>query len=169
MKLEVIPMKNSVTKMFLSILLITSPAMAANNCGQLDAHATESDVTSTISRTITRYKTANGGLHYVYEMDFGNDVAPSNGVGTYKVNALLNGRTSDDAGEMSCTSAGGTVVSEDCGDNGIGAVTTTPGLFLYAADGDHLNVWQGSFQVPGSPAVTFKFPQETFKDLLWTK
>ena len=161
--------------MFVALLLVSIHGKADGQCGRLDGQATETDTASSVTRIITRFQTANGP-RYTYELVFKRNVLPASGeIGSYRVDATLNGKTSVDRGVLynttengSSIDGGGSVASDSCGNEGINTNTISPSLFFYAANEDHLNDWQGTFQVAGSKEVRFGFPQESFEELPWS-
>ena len=134
--------------------------------------STEQSHDGAIARVVRNY-----GGHYVYALAiYGayGDIPGSDGA-RYRLQVTLNGKTSVVEGEESCTTVYAAAYSNLCDYEtaGGGAGSTTPTLFFYAVNGDHLNAWDikiHGFKKDGSvdPAgTTYRFPQKQFTELTW--
>lgn len=159
-------------------LLGTQLALAANPCGEPAGTYVDSDSHSAVSRTISRFKNANGFV-YSYELDilgFAPQDPHLHDGETYNVKVVLDGKSAITSGEMGCTTTSiYPIIDGRCIDptnpNGAQYDSTSPSLFTYAANGDHLNVWEGQIQAfnPSKgkfdEAVDFRFNQIKFSEM----
>jgi hypothetical protein len=156
-------------------LLGAQLSLADTPCGTLAGTYTDSDTTGYASRTITRYQQGDS-YTYSYQIEVTGmgtpGVKPFDGeVSTMKV--VMDGKSALTHGRMSCTTmSSDAIVDGRCLDpSALPYTHISAQLFTYAANGDHLNVWEGQITVldpknnQWENATEFRFAEKKFSEM----
>jgi hypothetical protein len=169
------PMKYSILGLLGPLcLLAAQQALADSPCGQATGTYTDTDTTGFVSRTISRFEKGST-IIYSYSITVGTfltpGVTPFDGEeSTLKI--LMDGKSAITHSHMSCTSAETEEVLDGiCLDPAYSAPgVVSPKLFTYAANGDHLNVWEGEITIQDMKGqfvepTPFRFGEKKFSEM----
>ena len=151
-------------------------ALAANPCGNYAGSYTDYDTTQFVTRTITRYKKGTNTT-YTYSLAPQGFAPADPGLHdgeTYSVHVTMDGKSAVTQGQMGCTNASVYAIDDgNCVDpqNETGYGTISSAFFTYAANGDHLNVWEGDIRVLNphtaqyDPTTHYHFNEKKFSEM----